>query len=204
MGMTCTLHRVPSADIDALLGDPSRVRQILFADDENWIVTKPKGIAGFLLRFTPLSIESTSRKEPITDEELSRLREIECDLEGAWHGLHFLFTGTAWEGDQPACYLIQGGEDVGDDEFDVPPRLLRPELALDFSQFLAGLSDDELRRRYDPDRMTELKIDPRGLWLDATPRSGRALDMLLESFEELKSFAQRASAADDGLIVHLG
>jgi hypothetical protein len=204
MGMTCTLHRVASTDIDLLIRNPDRVRRVLFADDENWTVTRPKGLVGFLLRFTPLSIETATRKEPLTQEDLSRISEIECDLEGAWHGLHYLFTGTAWEGDEPACYLIRGGEEVGDDDFDDPPRLLRPELVRNFSRFLAGLSDDELRHRFDAERMTALKIDPESLWKDPSAPDDRAQSVLLESFYDLRVFTDKAATAGDGLIVHLG
>ena len=148
--MTCTLHRVPAAEVDLVADEPERVRRILFADDENWIVTKPKGIAGFLLRLTPMSIETATRKEPLTAEETEQISERECDLEGTWHGLHYLFTGTAWEGEEPACYLVLGGDEVGDDDFDVPPRLLRPEAVRAFSEFLSELSEDDLRERYEP------------------------------------------------------
>jgi hypothetical protein len=195
---------VASTDIDLLVRNPDRVRRVLFADDENWTVTRPKGLVGFLLRFTPLSIETATRKEPLTQEELTRISEIECDLEGTWHGLHYLFTGTAWEGDEPACYLIRGGEEVGDDDFDDPPRLLRPEVVRNFRGFLAGLSDDELRHRFDAERMTALKIDPERLWKDSSAPDDRAMSLLLESFHDLRVFTDKAATAGDGLIVHLG
>jgi hypothetical protein len=204
MGMTCTLYRVAAADIEGLFRDPARVREVLFADDENWIITRPKGLVGFLLRFTPMSVETATRKEPQTPEEIDRLKETECDLEGVWHGLHFLFTGTPWEGDEPACYLVRGGEEVGDDDFDTPPRLLRPGHVRDFSGFLGGLSEDELRRRYDPKRMTEMKIDPAGWWQRPTEPADAPLVQLLESFNELRAFIDRAAPAGNGLVVHLG
>ena len=204
MGMTCTLYRVAAADIEALVRDAARVREVLYADDENWIITRPKGLVGFLLRFTPMSVETATRKEPETPEDIDRLSETECDLEGVWHGLHFLFTGTAWEGDEPACYLVQGGEDVGDDDFDLPPRLLRPEDVRGFSRFLGDLPEDELRRRYDPKRMTEMKIDPAGWWQRPTEPAGAPLVQLLASFNDLRNFTDRAAAAGDGLIVHFG
>ena len=203
MGMTCTLHRVAAPNIDELASNPARVRQILYADNENWTLTRPKGLMGFLLRLTPISVETATREEPLTQEDIDRLRETECDLEGAWHGLHFLFTGTAWEGNEPACYLVRGGEDVGDEDFDDPPRLLRPEHVRDFSGFLGGLSEDELRLRYDPKRMTEMKIDSVRLWPSPPAPADPALGLLLESFKELKVFTDRAAAAGDGLIVHL-
>jgi hypothetical protein len=204
MGMTCTLHRVPSAEIGRLVNDPAAVRRLLFGDDEDWIVTKPKGLVGFLLRFTPLSIESTTRREPLSDEDVDRIKETECDLEGVWQGLHFLFTGTAWEGSEPASYLVCGGEAVGDDDFDDPPRLLRPEQVRDFSGFLAGLSDDELRRRYDPERMTELKIEPASLWLEHHGPDEGPLPQVVEAFNNLRAFTDKAASAGDSLIVHLG
>jgi uncharacterized protein DUF1877 len=203
MGMTCTLYRVAAADIEALVRDSARVREVLYADDENWIITRPKGLVGFLLRFTPMSVETATRKEPETPEDIDRLREIECDLEGVWHGLHFLFTGTAWEGDEPACYLVQGGEEVGDADFDVPPRLLRPGHVRDFSGFLGGLSEDELRRRYDPKRMTEMKIDSVGMWQGATAPAGAIPAPLLEAFNELRVFTGAAASAGDAIVVHL-
>jgi hypothetical protein len=151
---------VASADIDLLARDPAGVRRILFADEENWTVTRPKGLVGFLLRFTPLSVETVTRKEPLSPEDLNRIREIECDLEGAWHGLHFLFTGTAWEGDEPACYLVRGGDAVGDEDSDEPPRLLRPELVRGFSRFWAGYRTMSHDIVMTPERMTQLSIDP--------------------------------------------
>jgi hypothetical protein len=198
MGMTCTLYRVPSADIEALIRDPAIVRRLLFGDDDAWTVTKPKGLAGFLLRFTPISIETATPNKPLNDADFERIREMECDLEGTWHGLHFLFTGTAWEGTEPACYLVHGGEEVGDDDFDLPPRLLRPYDVRAFNGFLAGLSDDELRHRYDPKLMARLKIDR------AAAQDDQAFALLLRSFDGLKVFTAKASAAGDGLLVHLG
>jgi hypothetical protein len=203
MGMTCTLYRVSAADVDDLVANPARVRDVLEADDKNWIISRPKGVFGFLLRFTPLSIETATRKEPLSNEDVDRLSETECDLEGVWQGLHFLFTGTAWEGDQPACYLIKGGEEVGDEDFDVPPRLLRPEHVRDFNRFLGGLTEAELRRRYDPDRMTE-RIDSVSLWRSPLAPGDPALVLLLESFNKLRLFTNRAVAAGDALVVHLG
>ena len=203
MGLSCTLHRVATADIEGLVRDPARVREMLFADNENWTITSPKGFIGFLLRFAPMSVETATPKEPLSAEGTDRLKETECDLEGAWHGLHFLFTGTAWEGNEPACYLVQGGEDLGDDNFDVPPRLLRPEHVRDFNRFLGELSEDELRRRYDPKRMTGLKIDSVSLWQGATAPAGAVPALLLEAFNELRAFTGRAAAAGDAIVVHL-
>ena len=33
----------------------------------------------------------------------------ELEVDKAWHGLHFLLTGTAWEGDFPLNFIVSGG-----------------------------------------------------------------------------------------------
>jgi hypothetical protein len=35
-----------------------------------------------------------------------------CSLEKAWHGLHYLLTGTAWETDGPAAFIVAGGREI--------------------------------------------------------------------------------------------
>ena len=39
---------------------------------------------------------------------------LELDIGEAWHGLQYLLTGTAWEGQPPLDFLVPGGDEVGD------------------------------------------------------------------------------------------
>jgi hypothetical protein len=39
----------------------------------------------------------------------------ELEVDKAWHGLHFLLTGSAWEGSFPLNFIVAGGQEVGDD-----------------------------------------------------------------------------------------
>ena len=44
-------------------------------------------------------------------DELEENEEVGgVDLDKVWHGIHFLLTGSAWEGEEPLCYLVNGGE----------------------------------------------------------------------------------------------
>ncbi len=47
--------------------------------------------------------------------------EAEADLDKAWHGIHYLLTGTAWKGEPPLCYLVRGGQTIGDVEVGYGP-----------------------------------------------------------------------------------
>src|SRR5687768_15824950 len=112
MGMTCTLRRVSQADRQQIAADPRHDKNLL--DDDSSApeveVVRPKGLLGLLLRLTPITITQVKPlPESEADDLLSRYppNPDELDLDKAWHGLHFLFTGTEWEGDEPACFLVK-------------------------------------------------------------------------------------------------
>jgi hypothetical protein len=39
------------------------------------------------------------------DLTLSEQELITCDLDKSWHGIHYLLTGSAWEGSPPLNFL---------------------------------------------------------------------------------------------------
>jgi hypothetical protein len=70
----------------------------------------------------------------------------EIDLDKAWHGIHFLLTGSAWEGDEPLGYLIAAGQPVGDEDVGYgPARVLRPKEVAQLDAALAAISLDNFR-----------------------------------------------------------
>jgi hypothetical protein len=48
------------------------------------------------------------------DEDDERTAHAELDGDKAWHGIHFLLTGTAGEGTPPLDFIVRGGQEVGD------------------------------------------------------------------------------------------
>lgn len=121
MSMICNLCRVSPEELDRLLAAPAHVMTFLYGEDVAALATPPRN---FLLRV----LSAFRRPPPPPPVPWAPRRDgDEIDLEKAWHGLQFLFTGTAWEGDEPACYLVRGGLEVG--KVDVgygPARALRP------------------------------------------------------------------------------
>jgi hypothetical protein len=84
-------------------------------------------------------------------------REI-LDLHKSWHVLHYLFTGTAWEGTAPANTLLIGGKEVGEDLGYGPARVIDPATTQSFARFLDGLSPGKLKSRLDMQKMSQLEI----------------------------------------------
>lgn len=121
------------------------------------------------------------------------------ELEKAWHGLHYLYTGDVEDGDEPAGFLVAGGEEVeGDDAGYGPPRVLAPEQVRAWADFLAGMSDEDLRGRYDPERMTELAVYPE-VWQDDD--AAGTVAWLLGHAGRLRQFVAEAAAAGEAITV---
>ena len=206
MGMTCGLVRASDDDIRRFRVDPSGVSA--FIEGDTWAPpvrrVHPKGILGWLLRLTPITIEEVD--PDAVPPEGAKLVEPEShlDLDKAWQPLHFLLTGTAWEGEEPGCYLVRGGEElVEDDELGYSSiRALTPHQISRFDEFLRNLSHETLRQRFDHKRMVALDIyaKPRG-----REKTGAddAVVHLLEAFDALQSFVAGTANEGNGAIVYL-
>jgi Domain of unknown function (DUF1877) len=123
----------------------------------------------------------------------------ELEIDKAWHGLHFLLTGTAWEGDFPLNFIAVGGEEVGDDLGYGPARGLTSSDVRQIDRALEPLTRQELGQRFDAARMTELQIYPFG-WSDDPDGE---LDYLLDFYADLRAFVRRTAERGDALLVYL-
>jgi hypothetical protein len=123
----------------------------------------------------------------------------DLEIDKAWHGLHFLLTGTAWDGSFPLNFIVAGGEEVGDDLGYGPARALRSADVVKVDTALDPLTSEELRGRFDAARMTELEIYPFGWSQDPDGE----LEYLLAFYLELRAFVQRTAERGHGLLVYL-
>jgi len=80
------------------------------------------------------------------------------DFDKAWQALHFLLTGSAWEGTGPLTFLLHAGEEIGEDQGYGPTRLASPDEVRAFRDAFAAIDDAELRRRYDPTAMVAEEV----------------------------------------------
>lgn len=209
MGMTGGLVRATVEEITRLRAHRSELAE--FLECGLWAPpareVRPKGILGWLLRLTPVRIYETDPDAvppPGADEGPIR---PSIDLDKAWEPLHFLLTGSnADGGEEPACYLALGGEDLDsdlDDNVYSSIRALTPEQVASFDRHLGSLTLDELRRRFDVDRMTELRIYSRPRRSKGPDDYEQMLDHLLEAFEELRAFVRETAASGACAIVYL-
>ena len=201
-----------------LLAEPARVRAFLYPDEENEendprvVVLHPDpGVRGFVRRLLgqpPRSfdqvveqVEALAAEPPPPRDEPYEPREDELDIDKAWHGLHFLLTGTEWGGEPPLDFIASGGREVGDEDVGYgPARALTSAQVREIAAALEPITPEELATRFDPERMMKLDIYP-GIW-DRDPEED-TLGYLLEYFAALTAFVRRGADADCGMLVYL-
>ena len=204
--MTGGLVRASEVDIRRLRTDRSSLPG--FIEGDVWAPparrVQPSGIFGWLLRLSPITVEEVD--PDAIPPEGAKLVEAEShlDLDKAWQPLHFLLTGTAWEGEEPACYLVRGGEELSDDELGYSSiRALTPGHVSRFDSFLRNVSHEMLRRRFDYQRMVALEIYSKPLAGQKANSHDHEVGALLETFDALQSFVANTSEGGDGAIVYL-
>jgi hypothetical protein len=204
--MVMGVRQLSDATIQRLLDDPPLVWLVLAPDDPEMYrrvreeVDGPKkpGLVARLFGRGPEPPPPPKVIEPLT---LGEGEGKDTYLDKAWHGIHFLLTGSADGGNAPLDFLVDGGEPVGDIETGLgPSRVFTARETREIAAALAAISDDDLRKRFKPDAMDAADIYPNLVWV----RDGdNALEYVMEYFEALRAAVVEAAGAHRGLMVTL-
>jgi hypothetical protein len=138
MSMLCSIYRLTQEQVRMAQGSPGYVVQLLGQ------APLPQKV-GFLSRLFGRSsnavVASAQALQPIAEGEIFELGQ-------AWHILHFLFTGTAEEGEWPGGFVMSGGTEIGPDLGYGPARLFSAEQAREIAAFLDTQSVRSLDEAY--------------------------------------------------------
>jgi hypothetical protein len=119
----------------------------------------------------------------------------DLDIDKSWHAIHFLLTGTAWEGVAPLDFIVNGGASIGDVDVGYgPARGFDSKQVRAIWSALEPLSSKDLDARYDAQRMRKLEIYACVDNLD---------EYLVTYFDELRRFIEAAVKSDEALLVWL-
>ena len=195
MGMCLGLCSIGAPNLQRVLADPPLVWRVIAPDDpEMYESARPKN--GLFKKWFG------NKDGAAEDLVLGEGEAQNADLDKAWHGIHYLLTGTAYEGEGPVSYLLAGGQEVGDIDVGYGPvRALTPSEVQDFRRAIAGLSVEDLRARFNPEEMMELGIYP-DIW-DRDPAEDDTLAYCLEYFKTLRDFVDAAASKNQGLLIYL-
>ncbi|HEX5052389.1 MAG TPA: YfbM family protein [Planctomycetota bacterium] len=200
MGMCLGLATLSDANIERVLRDPPLVWCVVAPDDpepfEEARAARQKPTLWSLL---------FGRRRQAAAAGGLELRPPEgagTDLDKAWHGIHYLLTGTASAGDPPLDFLVAGGRAVGDIDVGYgPARVFTREQTRSACDALRAVTDEDLRARFDPADMLAKEIYPE-IW-DRAPEHDDTLGYLIENVQTLRRFLEQAVAQDLGMVVYL-
>ena len=193
MSMIGNLARLSEARLAALQADPASTPAFLYGKDAVPAQAAQPGLLRRLFGAKP-------PPPPVTDP----LAEADAiDLDKAWHGLHFLLTGTAWEGEFPANFLVSGGTPLGDVDVGYgPARAFAPAEVRRLRDFLDGLDEATLRARYEPPRLAEAEIYPDLVWTREDERE-ESWEYLLDAFTRARAFVRETAERGLALLAYI-
>jgi hypothetical protein len=200
MGWYLELMAVSDATIERLHADPPLVWQLMAPNEPGRVAAaraearpRPSLLARLLGRGADAEpVEEPPPLELAADEgDLGPLG----DFEKSWHGLHYLLTGTAWEGEPPLNFLLAGGRELDIDFGQVSARTHGSAETRAIADALAGVTPDEFRARFKADEMVRLEIYPED-WNRAEEP-----DDLLDAAEQLREAVDAVVGRGYGLLV---
>jgi hypothetical protein len=131
---------------------------------------------------------STANDLAIDEAEGDEATDDWLSLDKAWQGVHFLLTGTVDATPEPLGQAVLGGQEVGEDDGYGPPRLMDPATVAEVATALSGLTDDEVRARFDTRTMQAMDVYPQ-IWDEDNVLE----DYLMPFVQALRQFYARAS-----------
>ena len=180
MGMRLQLYSLSNEHVAAVLTDPPLVWDVLGADDPE-LREQSQGQSDLALDLAPDEVETE-------------------DLDKAWHGIHYLLTGSAWEGEAPLDFICQGGRAVGDiDTGYGPARALDAAEVKAIAAALADVDAARLAERFDPAAMEAQDIYP-NIWDEGDD----ALAYCQQAYASMQAFIARTAQRGYGLVICMG
>ena len=122
------------------------------------------------------------------------------EVDKAWHGIHYLITGSPDAGSEPLSLAVLGGREVGDEIGYGPARFITPDQVAAIAEALSAISESDFRSRFAPKAMKRADIYPNVIW----ERDGEeAVDYLVGNYRPLVEFYKAAARRGDGVIAWL-
>ena len=194
-GMVWTARAIDPSLISAIKSDNQLLRETLFGDPPKAFTEKLKKEGHVDLGANQ---ELMNELKAWAEQRKAEVGDTEIDLDKAWHGIHYLLTGSAETYGTLASKVIMGGEDIGPDQGYGPAQLLYPEEVKAIAQLLEQTTPEMLRGRFKPKEMTRADVYPGVIW----ERDGdEALEYVLDSYKKLVAFYKRAAERGQAVIL---
>ncbi len=225
MSMIGHLRQITPAELERLQRSPAEVLgalgsgvtpgRMIRAEEAQALISKFQDVAARILsdpalKGNPSAAEAKAREEmmrmighappqapapPVARPPSAGPDTSELSLDKAWHGIHFLLTGTIEEAPPPLGDAILGGTEIGEDLGYGPARYLTPEQVREVAQALAGISTEEFARRFDLQKIRQAGVY--ALEHDTTA------EYCVSYFEKMTAYYRDAAANGNAMLLYL-
>ena len=204
MSMILGLATIRDVNVARILADPPLVWRVIAPGDPEPFEAARRSLSSrpLLARVFGRWTSPAGPQGAPADLTLEEGEGVGTDLDKAWHGIHYLLTGTAWKGTPPLNFLVAGGREVG--KLDVgygPARVFTAAETRAVRDALDKCDDDGLRSRFNAAEMMKEGIYPE-IW-DRSPEEDDTLGYLLEYLRILRGVLSEAVDRGHGLVVYL-
>jgi len=159
---------------------------------------------GNLLRVTKTELEEYLKDSSLLENRIYPEDDVEdpnlVDIDKSWDGIIFLLTGQNFDNSiHPLAKVFFSGQIV-DEEQDLgygPGQYLTPEQVKELNEEISKISIEELSKKYDAKKMTELKVYP-NIW-----ENEDEVNYLTEYFQTIQEVYAEASKNDEAIITFI-
>lgn len=126
----------------------------------------------------------------------------DVDLDKAWHGIHFVLTGSKWGGEPPLNFLVSGGTEIGDEDVGYgPARAFTSAEVRRIHEALTAIPPEEFQRRINLGVLAEAGIYP-DVWDRADERDSN-IEYLASNYATLRSYVETLARDALGMLVYI-
>jgi len=154
------------------------------------------GMIGSLLAIDRSELELFKGNNELIEKKFNETyrsedRNTNLTIETLWQVIHFLLCGEPWNGDSIEAMVILGGNEIGGDEFGPATYIDENEVKV-VSEMLLKIDVNKLKEKYDPKKLEENNIYPRGIWEDDVDEVWEEIaEMIKEIIDFYKKSAER-------------
>jgi hypothetical protein len=204
MGMRLGLLSLADANITRVVKSPSLAWRLIRPEGETPTGITPKKPAKSATKGKRAAGTAKPKAKAKTSPglELVANEGVRCDLDKSWHGIHYLLTGSAWEGSPPYDFLVEGGRQVGKIDLEHGPvRAFRTDETRAIYDAISIMSAYELRKRFNARDMAAKEIYP-DIWTGPVIEED-SLRYLMDNLDRLRTFLRQTIDAQLGILVFL-
>ncbi|MGA7741474.1 MAG: YfbM family protein [Polyangia bacterium] len=202
MGMSIGLLSLADANIARVVKSPSLAWRLIAPESPGLAGVTQEKPAKTATRGKKTAGARQAKAKVVPALKLDANEGARCDLERSWHGIHYLLTGSAWEGEPPLDFLVDGGRQVGRiDPEHGPVRAFCADDARTIYESMSGMSPYELRKRFNARDMATKEIYP-DIWTRSVLEED-SLRYLMDNLDKLRAFLRQTVEAQLGFLVFL-